>query len=128
MGFKLEQTIDWDDNTLDVELDRYNDPPNIAIRIFDGACPYTIATVNPDFLLPHGCVVIKTWDGQETLPEALIVAGILANLPVGIVKLGFCIAPVYRLLIGTPMCYSSTRLGERSGSLSFSGDRCWPHK
>ncbi|MBE7512418.1 MAG: hypothetical protein HS103_06340 [Anaerolineales bacterium] len=92
-------TIEWNGETLTLEISTYKAPKNKGIQLYDEEhMPYARATLNPDFLLPENHVAIKNYSENEGVLEALIKAGVIEETG-EYVQAGFENAPICRLLI-----------------------------
>lgn len=83
------------------EVRRYIKPNNIAIIIKeeDGA-QYTVASVNPQFVMRKDLVALKLYGEHQglDLDAALQDAGVIGNL-VDTIPLGFTSTPVFEVLV-----------------------------
>lgn len=62
-----------------VNVTTYVKPKNNAIQLLDAndGSSVTVASVNPDFMLPDGEVAIKSWSENEGMANCLMAAGII---------------------------------------------------
>lgn len=88
----------WDDYDKKPEkvvltIERYCDPPNLAIDLDSKDGPYTGLTVNLGVPLPPNMAFIDTNNNPEA-PEFLGKYG-LAKFTGGLVQSGYCVYPLY---------------------------------
>ncbi len=61
-----------------VQVKRYVGPANLAIQLWSENGPEAKGTLNPDFLLPDGYVIVKDYNENEGMLDALVQAGIVS--------------------------------------------------
>lgn len=86
-----------------VQIITYANPPNLGIELLDteDGGPVATATINPNYLLPAGHVLVKNYSENEGVLQALSDAGIVVFTG-STVQVGFAEADLCRLLMGYP--------------------------
>lgn len=93
--------IDFHGEKLSVHLGKYMGYGNPAMQLYDAELmPYMTASVNPEYKLKPGQILIKNYGENEGILNALIDAKIISWNKEDVVSVGYTIAYLCKLLIG----------------------------